>query len=340
MIFPLRTVAALSLLALSGSAPAWELRLPTRNDALLRGEGLDFYQFVDRTFEGEKSNPWQGGQFGFVRNPVRSGGEIVYTRFHEGLDIRPTQRDGSGDPLDLVHAISDGRVVHTANVPSQSNYGRYIVVEHDWGDGPFYSLYAHLAAIHVQPGQRVRAGEPLARMGYTGAGIDQRRAHLHVELNLFLSTDFQAWHDRLFRDPNHHSLYNGLNLLGLDLAGLYQAHRRNDISASDFVRQSPWYFEVAVPGRARMELAQRYPWLLETRPSRTAPGSWRIRCTAWGLPVAITPSDSPVAEPTITALATRQLSHGYHTRGLLSGSGSSASLTRTGLNFIQLLTGF
>ena len=43
---------------------------PTDNRALLQGRPRDFYMYVNRDFEGARSQPWQGGQFGFVRGPV------------------------------------------------------------------------------------------------------------------------------------------------------------------------------------------------------------------------------------------------------------------------------
>ena len=61
----------LFLLALSSQLSALDLRLPTANDALLKGDGPDYFQFVDRDFEGEKTTPWEGGQFGFWRDPRR-----------------------------------------------------------------------------------------------------------------------------------------------------------------------------------------------------------------------------------------------------------------------------
>src|SRR5256886_9027285 len=87
-----------------------DLALPTENDALFRGGGAEFYQYIERDYKGEKSTPWEGGQYGFVRNPVETAAGIVYTRFHEGIDIRPLQRDASGEPLDTVHAIAAGVV--------------------------------------------------------------------------------------------------------------------------------------------------------------------------------------------------------------------------------------
>src|SRR4051812_12646058 len=65
------------------------LALPTDNDAIFRGDGPAFYQYVERDYQGVKTTPWEGGQYGFVRDPKEIRGHIVFTRFHEGIDIRP-----------------------------------------------------------------------------------------------------------------------------------------------------------------------------------------------------------------------------------------------------------
>src|SRR3954470_2280801 len=121
MRFPLILLAAL-FLAVS-PAGALDLILPTQNNALLRGNGPAFYQHIERDYEGEKSTPWEGGRYGFVRNPVETRDGLVYSRFHEGIDIRPLQRDAAGEPLDEVRAIADGAVVYANTNPAWSNYG-------------------------------------------------------------------------------------------------------------------------------------------------------------------------------------------------------------------------
>ena len=329
------------LLPLSAQVSPIELRLPTANDALIRSADPDFYQFVDRTFEGQTSTPWEGGKFGFVRDPRRIGGQVAYARFHEGLDIKPVQRDAQGEPLDDVLAISPGRVVHVSKSPSQSNYGRYIVIEHDWGQGPFFSLYAHLNATQVEVGDTIKAGHPLGRLGYTGAGIDKRRAHLHIELNLLWSTDFQAWYDKGFSTPNHHGNFNGQNLIGLDLGGLYLARLKDPtLTPATFVRQTEPYFEVAVPGSAKMELVKRYPWLLDAPAPTTPPASWRVTFSAWGLPVRIQAGTDRITAPQLTGIPPNQtLPHALNTRGLITGSGESAQITTAGLNLLRLACG-
>src|SRR5207253_2927370 len=143
--------------------------------------------YIERNYNGVKSTPWEGGQYGFVRDPTDTAGGVVYTRFHEGIDIRPLHRDAHGEPLDEVRAIADGKVTYTNLVPGYSNYGKYIVIEHHWDSSSYYSLYGHLSSIAVQSGDTVNRGQRIAVMGYTGTGLNRERAHLHLELNLMLS---------------------------------------------------------------------------------------------------------------------------------------------------------
>jgi len=324
-----------SLLLAATPALALDLRLPTANSVLLSGGGPAYFQFVDRDFEGQKSTPWEGGQFGFVRDARRVGSRIAYARFHEGMDVRPLQRDAAGNPTDDVCAILPGQVVYVTASAVQSNYGRYIVVRHELPEGPFYSLYAHLSAAHVAVGDRVAAGQAIARMGFTGSGIDQRRAHLHVELNIFLSTQFEGWHAAQFKTPNHHGIFNGMNLLGLDLQALYLARQKQPaLTIAGFIRNSEAWFEITVPASARMELVKRYPWL-STTPPGTAP-AWQVRCTRWGFPLSIRPAPAAFAAPVVTWVRDDPIPHYYNTRGLISNSGQ---LTVEGLRFTQLLCG-
>jgi murein DD-endopeptidase MepM/ murein hydrolase activator NlpD len=327
--------------AFSAEPPRLDLRLPTANAALLGGDPADYFQYIDRDFEGQRTSPWEGGQFGFVRDPRRVGPYVAFARFHEGMDVKPLGRDAQGEPLDDVRAILPGEVVYVTASAGLSNYGRYIVMKHDWGEGPFYSLYAHLRQSYVTVGQKLAVGATLGRMGHTGEGIDQRRAHVHVELNLLLNSQFEAWHAANYSSPNHHGIYNGMNLLGLNIQELYAAYRKNPaLSVAAFVRANPAYYELTVPGGATMEIANRYPWLRDD-PSILAivPPSWVVRCNAWGLPVSIKPGAKVVSIPQVTWVKDGAIPHYYNTRGILIGSGSSAKLTASGLQFVNLLCG-
>src|SRR4051794_30944318 len=104
----------LGALSLVLNASAQRINLPTANDALFRGDGEAFYQYVNRNFQGVETKPWEGGQYGFSRNPTESAAGIINTKFHEGLDIKPVRRAPGGEPLDDVLATADGRVVHAS----------------------------------------------------------------------------------------------------------------------------------------------------------------------------------------------------------------------------------
>jgi len=336
-----RVALSLSLLCLlTGVMPAQQFYLPTANHALFDAPA-EFFQFVDRDFEGSKTTPWEGGQFGFVRDPRRIGSRIAYARFHEGLDIKPLLRDARGNPQDEVGAIADGTVVYAAAAGGLSNYGRYIVVRHDLGGSPYFSLYAHLASAQVSAGQRVKAGTTLGILGYTGSGIDQRRAHVHVELNLFLSSRFEAWHAANFNTPNHHGIYNGLNLIGLDLQALYLAQQKNpSLTVAGAVQATERGYRVAVPGEAEMEILKNYPWLLDGPRPAGQSASWEVTFSRWGLPLAVKASATAVAAPFVTWVKDAGIPHFTHTRGCVTGSGSTGKLTADGLRFVKLVCGW
>ena len=277
------------------------LALPTDNDALFHGGGPEFYQYVTRDYKGVKSTPWEGGQYGFVRNPVETASGLIYTRFHEGIDIRPMQRDARGEPLDAVRAIADGTVVYTNAVAGYSNYGRYVVVEHRWDGASYYSLYAHLASIVAKTGAKVNRGEQIGVMGHTGEGLDQARAHVHLELNLLLSRRFESWYDNFIRnEPNRHGIYSGINLAGLDIARLYLAlQKRPTLTIPEFLAGEETFYKVTLPASQNFDLLQRYPWLLRGSPSASAP-SWEVSFNRAGVPLKVEPAAQAVTSPALS----------------------------------------
>ena len=316
-------------------------QLPTENLHLLTGEPEKFYMYVDRTFEGETSQPWEGGAWGLVRTPIRVGESIQYLRFHEGIDIAPVKRDKAGNPLDLVMSIADGTVVHVSAIPGRSNYGNYIVIAHpvDAAGSVVCSLYAHLAKCTVNPGDRVRKGGVIGQMGYTGAGITRVRAHVHLELALVLSERFEGWFRRYSGGANYHGNYNGMNLIGMDVASFFLALQKNPtLTVPAFVRSQPIYFKVTVPRTGMPDFVRRHPWLAYGDLSVPSP-SWEIAFTATGLPTGIAVSQRKVDAPIVSAVKSSKVSHRYPSRGLLSGEGSSATLSNQGRTFIALVTG-
>lgn len=343
----MRHFAAVFTLSLIASFPApghgqagpLNLVLPTDNDALFHGGGPEFYQYIERDFKGVKSTPWEGGQYGFVRDPAETAAGLVYTRFHEGVDIKPLQRDERGEPLDPVRAIAAGVVVHTNPVPRFSNYGKYVVVEHRWDSCKYYSLYGHLSSIQVHPGQRVEQRDQLGVMGYTGEGLNQTRAHLHFELNLMLSRQFESWHDSLFKtDPNHNGLYNGLNLAGIDVARLYLALReRPSLTIPDFLSEEETLYRVLLPDSGRFDLLKFYPWMVSQK-GAGKPGSWEISFNRAGVPLKIEPDGKRVGGPELSYMKQTGIDASYLTRDQIAGRGQGAHLTEKGKRFLRLLT--
>ena len=314
-----------------------DLVLPTDNDALFSGGGPGFYQYIERNYKGVKSTPWEGGQYGFVRDPMETSAGVVYARFHEGIDIRALRRDAHGEPLDEVRAIADGKVVHTNLVPGYSNYGKYIVIEHRWDDSNYYSLYGHLSSIAVHPGDAVKRGQAIAVMGYTGAGLDRARAHLHLELNVMLSHQFEAWYNAFFKnDPNHNGIYNGMNLAGLDIARLYLALRKNpSLTIPEFLRDEETFYKVTLPKSRHFELPKLYPWMLTTQ-NRREKSSWEVSFARSGLPLKIEPSDKRVTQPELSYVKKSSIDYSYLTRDEISGRGENAHLTNYGKQLMRL----
>jgi murein DD-endopeptidase MepM/ murein hydrolase activator NlpD len=343
----MRLVAARYAIALVASLPAMvqgqtellNLALPTDNDALFRGGGPEFYQYIERDYNGVKSTPWEGGQYGFVRDPAETPAGIVYTRFHEGIDIRPLQRDERGEPLDPVRAIAAGVVVHTNLVPRYSNYGKYVVVEHRWDGCKYYSLYGHLSSIQVQVGQRVQQRDQLGVMGHTGEGLNQARAHLHLELNLMLSRQFESWHDSLFKtDPNHQGIYNGMNLMGIDVARLYLALReRPSLTIPEFLSEEETLYRVRFPDSQHFDLLRFYPWMLGQK-NTEKPVSWEVSFNRAGVPLKIVPSGKAVGGPELSYIKETGIESSYLTRNQVAGRGQGAHLTGKGRQFHRLLT--
>lgn len=321
----------------SGNVPM-VLVLPTDNDALLRAHPPDYYMFVDRNFEGEKTTPWEAGQYGFVRNSVRVGQTVTYAHFHEGMDVAPVKRDEKGEPLDEVRSISHGEVVHCA--PSSSgDYGWYVVVKHDWGQGPFYSLYAHLAKILVKEGDKVEPRTVLGILGHTGRGIDRRRSHAHVELDFMLSSHFGETHDATFKmSANAHGNYNGFNLAGFNLAELFlQRQKKPDLTVADYLKTVEVAWKVIAPRKGDIELVQEHPWLGEgiEQPSP----SWEIGLSEGGVPLKFKPSSTEVKTPQLAWVKDEGFPYVYHTRGYVTGSGSKAILTSSGARYVRLVMG-
>ncbi len=308
------------------------LQLPTANDALFRGDLAGFYMPTNLT-----SRPPESGSWGFVRNAREFPGKgRVYTRFHEGLDIRPVARDARGIPTDPVKAIAAGRVVYVNPSATRSNYGKYVVVQHDFGYGPICSLYAHLATTAVEVGQRVSANSILGILGSTGRGLNNSRAHLHLELNIVLSERYNEF----INAANPHGNYNGLNLSGIDLADIYLKLRQNpNLNLSKHIHALPQHYRITTPRKTSgpLPIVRRYRWMgfgNHDKPSK----SWEMAFTRSGFLIGVAPSNREVDKPTVTYVRSTRIDHRHYTIGRLTGTGSTATLTASGERYIALVT--
>lgn len=332
-----RLLYLLLYLLLPGLSPAAAdlvFQLPTANKALYGKGGDAYFMYVDRTFEGQTTRPWQAGTWGMVRNPFRtSDGRILFSRMHEGIDVKPIRRNAAGEPLDEVHAIAPGIVAYTSEDPTKSNYGRYVVVAHHIPEGTIYSLYAHLASIRCKTGQQVTTSSILGILGYSGVGLNRERAHCHLEICLMIN----AAYDLIVLPPtNKHGLFNGLNLVGINAADVLLACKNgHSFSLSHYFSQLQEHYRVRVPRVGTPDILRRHPFLYK--------GSWGqhsasldIAFTQEGIPIAIYPAQQAVEVPTIVKCRPMPTLQQNCTVNRVKGSSKTAALTASGLRYINL----
>lgn len=280
-----RSRFALFTLLLVAAADGWtaervEFTWPTPNTAW--AEGRPPAVFLQHAGSGDPESGGFGG--------VRSGG----AQFHEGIDIKCIARDRRGEPTDAVFAAMTGVVRHVSTSAGDSSYGRYVVLEHPEQAPGIYTLYAHLARIApgLSSGDRVSRGQVLGTMGHSSGGyvIPRDRAHLHFEMGVMVTRDFQAWYTRKkFGSPNDHGFWNGMNLMGidpLDFLGQWRARKVNTFK-DYFARMEP-AVRLRLSTRRVPDFVLRYPAFL-TRPLPEEVAGWEITFNWTGLPYAWKP---------------------------------------------------
>ena len=221
-----------------------------------------------------------------------------------------------------------------------SDYGRYVVIEHQWEGSPFYTLYAHLGSVSVRDGMRVFRGQPIGQIGYSGNVPSRDRAHLHFEVNLLLNTSFPWWMEvRRRRARNRHGLYHGSNLAGADAAAfLNRLSRPGGDSARRIVLDQPEDVTVLVPGGPPPDLLRRYPWLCGAcgdGPPPRAP-AWEVGLTRAGLPVRIAPSPRRLGAPELLTVAPRVMRRYEYSR-MIRRRDDAVELSRWGRRHLALL---
>ncbi|NUT33772.1 MAG: M23 family metallopeptidase, partial [Hamadaea sp.] len=110
---------------------------------------------------------WKSSDFGSRYDPYYHVWQL-----HAGVDIAA----GGGTP---IYAAADGVVAYAGWA---GGYGNYTCLRHGRHNGESMSTcYGHQSRIVVSPGQRVRAGQLIGRVGTTGASTGD---HLHFEVRL------------------------------------------------------------------------------------------------------------------------------------------------------------
>lgn len=131
---------------------------------------------VDAASAGDPSPHHAGGCTGVhcLAWPLRG---VIYARFgaragesidaaHEGLDLAAPE----GTP---IAAAADGTVLYAGE---QKGYGTLVILQHDGG---LITLYAHNLENLVKDGQKVRAGQIIAKVGTSGRTSGP---HCHFEV--------------------------------------------------------------------------------------------------------------------------------------------------------------
>ena len=265
--------SGLACVAIAG--PRVEVSWPTPSTAFAEGKPSD--KFLQHAGSGDPASGGFGG--------VRSNGR----QFHEGLDLRPVESRRRGEATDPVFAAIDGVVRHINPISGKSSYGRYIVIEHPNVTPPIYTLYAHLAKIDnsIQEGSSVSHGQTIGIMGRSATyTIPRSRAHLHFEMGLRMTNDFQSWYDRqLFGSPNDHGPYNGMNLIGFDPLDFYEQYRDGRVvNIEDYLNSLPIVATVRIATMRRPDFLERYPSLIQPHAPMLVKG-WEIGFTWNGLPL-------------------------------------------------------
>ena len=311
--------------------------LPTPNQAIFEAgkEAGYFTPTIGRT--------WPSGTFGCVRS---EGWQM-----HEGIDIKCTQRDARGEPIDPVSAAADGTIAYINAKAGLSNYGNYIVMQHQVDGLTVYTLYAHLRAIAsgLSIGQARKSGEIIATMGRTSntrQGISRERAHLHFEICLLANPNFSAWYKKNLADQrNDHGRWNGQNLIGIDPWKLFLGQhedkaKRQPFSLRQFISSQPVLCRVLVKS-PNFQWAKRHPDLVDSMKPPKAIAGYEISLDPNGVPVSSTPRDASSfsgEEPFKLLHVDPGVYKKFPCRKLVFKKGQQWVLTAKGITHIKLLT--
>jgi len=101
-------------------------------------------------------------EYGYRANPFSRRG----SEFHKGIDIK-------GEIGEPVYATADG-IVEFADW--YNGYGKCVKIHHKSG---YTTIFGHLSAYNVEPGQYIKAGDIIGYIGNTGRSTGP---HIHYEI--------------------------------------------------------------------------------------------------------------------------------------------------------------
>jgi hypothetical protein len=105
-----------------------------------------------------------GSSFGMRMHPI-----LKVVRPHEGIDL--TARRGTN-----IYATADGEVLQAGY--RAGGFGKKVLIDHGHG---YRTVYGHCEEVLVEPGQQVKRGEVIAKVGSTGLS---KSPHLHYEVHV------------------------------------------------------------------------------------------------------------------------------------------------------------
>lgn len=155
-------------------------KLNSYADEIRKREALQDDELFNYNFSSQSVNAYAGmdvpqakdidvtGYVPPVRGKLTSpyGWRARFGRMHRGVDLNLNVGDS-------VVSAFDGKVRVVKY--EAKGYGHYVIVRHDNG---LETVYGHLSRTLVKPGQRVRAGQLIAKGGNTGRSTGP---HLHFE---------------------------------------------------------------------------------------------------------------------------------------------------------------
>ena len=160
---------------------------------LTAGQLPDMPAFSDRAFDGwfaAQGVPYGLGSYGEYRTVYQTdqfadAASPERRCVHLGVDVFAP----AGTP---VHAPLEGRVLHVTYNADPLDYGHTLILRHDGGPAPFFTLYGHLGASLpglLAVGDPVKAGQVIGHLGdWHENGGWAAHVHFQVMTNMLAQT--------------------------------------------------------------------------------------------------------------------------------------------------------